>query len=341
MSLYKRNNVYYYDFTINGKRYNRSTGSSNKREAAKIERIAKKWIKAGKGLPGPEKKTPEPKKETPEPKKQMRLSEAFQKCYEEKWRFNKDPKNPLARAKYIIRLMHNPYINDISNEDITQLIEKLERKNLTTATINRYLATLRAALLLAYRKWKTLESMPYIKLRREPQKRFRVVTPEEENMIVEYFKARNKEDMADLVIVLIDTGLRLKELLDLEYSDIDFDNGIITIWINKEGDRPKSVPMTSRVKTILLKRQTEGNKPFPLPYGMIQSSWRQMRKKLELNDVLIHTLRHTCATRLFQKGADIYTVKEYLGHSNISVTMRYAHMNPTHLKKAAKLLEEE
>lgn len=99
--------------------------------------------------------------------------------------------------------------------------------------------------------------------------------------------------------------------------------------------------MTSRVKTILLKRQTEGNKPFPLPYGMIQSSWRQMRKKLELNDVLIHTLRHTCATRLFQKGADIYTVKEYLGHSNISVTMRYAHMNPTHLKKAAKLLEEE
>ena len=94
----------------------------------------------------------------------MRLSEAFQKCYEEKWRFNKDPKNPLARAKYIVRLMHNPYINDISNEDITQLIEKLERKNLTTATINRYLATLRAALLLAYRKWKTLESMPYIKL---------------------------------------------------------------------------------------------------------------------------------------------------------------------------------
>ena len=80
MSLYKRNNVYYYDFTINGKRYNRSTGSSNKREAAKIERIAKKWIKAGKGLPGPEKKTPEPKKETPEPKKEMRLSEAFQKC---------------------------------------------------------------------------------------------------------------------------------------------------------------------------------------------------------------------------------------------------------------------
>lgn len=332
MSLYKRNNIYYYDFTFNGKRYNRSAGTSIKREAVKIEKELKRRIKAGEGLPSP-------KEEMSTPKKEMQLNEAFQKCYEEKWRYNKDPKTPLSRAKNIVRLMRNPYINDISNEDITRLIEKLEKKNLTNATINRYLATLRAALLLACRKWKTLDSMPYIKLRREPQRRFRVVTPEEEKMIVEYFQTRNNKDMADLVIILIDTGLRLRELLDLDYADIDFDNDIITIWKNKEGDRPKSVPMTSRVKTILLKRQTISNKPFPLSYGMIQSSWKQMRKKLGLNDVLIHTLRHTCATRLFQKGADIYTVKEYLGHSNISVTMRYAHMNPTHLKKAAKLLE--
>ncbi len=92
MSLYKRNNVYYYDFTINGKRYNRSTGCSNKREAAKIERIAKKWIKAGKGLPGPEKKSPEPKKETPSQRNKCGLVRLFKNVMKKNGGSTKTPR---------------------------------------------------------------------------------------------------------------------------------------------------------------------------------------------------------------------------------------------------------
>ena len=55
----------------------------------------------------------------------------------------------------------------------------------------------------------------------------------------------------------------------------------------------------------------------------------------------MHSLRHTTATRLIHKGIDLYTVKEWLGHSTIQITERYAHLNPGKLVQAANMLEVE
>jgi len=57
-------------------------------------------------------------------------------------------------------------------------------------------------------------------------------------------------------------------------------------------------------------------------------------------EIIIHALRHTCASRLVNAGIDLYTVKEYLGHSTIQVTERYAHLAPHKLAHAATILDE-
>ena len=57
-------------------------------------------------------------------------------------------------------------------------------------------------------------------------------------------------------------------------------------------------------------------------------------------EFIMHALRHTCATRLVNRGIDLYVVKEFLGHSTIQVTERYAHLSPDKLAHAAEILDE-
>jgi len=56
-------------------------------------------------------------------------------------------------------------------------------------------------------------------------------------------------------------------------------------------------------------------------------------------EFVLHALRHSCASRLVNAGIDLYVVKEWLGHSSIQITERYAHLNPTKLAQAAEALE--
>lgn len=69
----------------------------------------------------------------------------------------------------------------------------------------------------------------------------------------------NSSEVADLVEVLVDSGLRLGEALALDYESINFETNLMSIWFNK-GDRPRSIPMTSRVRSILERRKSNGSK---------------------------------------------------------------------------------
>jgi integrase len=102
--------------------------------------------------------------------------------------------------------------------------------------------------------------------------------------------------------------------------------------------------MTKRVASVL-KRRSEGNasKPFNLTPYQSDKAWAWAREQMGLkNDTefIIHALRHTCASRLVNAGVDLYVVKEWLGHSSIQVTERYAHLAPRKLAHAATILDE-
>jgi integrase len=101
--------------------------------------------------------------------------------------------------------------------------------------------------------------------------------------------------------------------------------------------------MTKRVASIL-KRRLAGNvdNPFNLTVFQSDKAWAWAREQMGMKDdteFIIHALRHTCASRLVNAGIDLYVVKEWLGHSSIQVTERYAHLNPVKLVHAATMLE--
>ena len=80
------------------------------------------------------------------------------------------------------------------------------------------------------------------------------------------------------------------------------------------------------------------NKETGMPYNDIKRSFHSVLKKADIDDFRFHDFRHTAATRMLEKGADIRTVQEILGHSSVSVTERYTHTNAQNKKSAIELL---
>jgi integrase len=76
-----------------------------------------------------------------------------------------------------------------------------------------------------------------------------------------------------------------------------------------------------------------------IPYGDIKKSFASAVKRAKIHDFKFHDLRHTFASHLVMAGVDITTVKELLGHKDIKMTLRYAHLAPSHKVKAVDVLD--
>jgi len=223
-------------------------------------------------------------------------------------------------------------------------LAKLDARKIQPATINRYLATLKT--ILRHNK----QPSDFFRQKKEPKGRIRVITKDEELTVLNIIRGvsinhRNSfyPEVADLIEVLLGTGMRLSEGINLHYKDINFENNLLSIWVNK-GDKPRSLPMTGKVKAILLARQVINKvRPFTIDKHQAGHAWNLARKQMGFKDdkeFVMHALRHTCASRLVNKGVDLYVVKEWLGHSSIQVTEKYAHLAPHKLSHAATVLEE-
>ncbi len=320
------------NFTVNGERICKSTGKFTKKEAKLAEAVEKNKLIEESKLPPREKKA------------RTLFSDAIKKVYTERWKNNKDGMGSLRNAERAMAIIGDIPIGHIDDVAIAKLLRKLDAKKSKPGTVNRYLTAIKT--MLRHNKLSTDD----IKQRKEPKGRIRVITKEEEIQVLNLLRTHKLNyrtnlytEGADLVEVLVDTGLRLSEALNLEYKDINFTTNILSIWVNK-GDRPRSLPMTSRVKRILEARHSsDTKKPFTIDKHQAGHAWNYARKNMGFKgdkEFVMHALRHTCASRLVNKGIDLYVVKEWLGHSSIQVTEKYAHLAPGKLSEAAMMLEE-
>ncbi len=158
---------------------------------------------------------------------------------------------------------------------------------------------------------------------------------------------------------LLDTGARYSEVAEVGWTSIDTINWkTINIYRNKVGNEGTLV-MTDRLRDILQRRYAEcGTSPYVFPSrddlnearGYATKGIRAAIARAGLNtDALVkrygkftpHSLRHTFASRLVQNGVSLYAVSKLLGHSNTTVTERYAFLAPSHVaEQAADILNQ-
>jgi len=144
-------------------------------------------------------------------------------------------------------------------------------------------------------------------------------------------------------------GLRAGELTNLQWQDVDLKNRTITIQ-GKDDWQPKNhkvrvIPISSKLLAYLRKHPRHITSPYVFcypdgsKYSQLDRKFIPITRRAELTDVTPHTLRHTFASWLVMRGADLASVQKLLGHSDIATTMIYAHLAPDHLKAAVERLD--
>ena len=268
------------------------------------------------------------------------LKKAFDKVFELEWNGQRSQKENIYKMRQILKYFGETRpIRSITTEDVDEWTTSLKNRGDKNTTINRKLAGLRKVLKFSLKR-KKIDECPYFTLQSEKEnQRYRWITEDEERYILEYFRDfKGDEEMEGFFIVLVDTGMRRGELFNLTKNDVNFTNSMVSIWETK-ADLPRSIPMTPRVKKVLEEKiKVNSHKLFNKGVHYYRWRWDKMKEELNLKDVVVHTLRHTFASRLAQRGGNIYHIQKLLGHRDISNTMIYAHLSPQDLASCIKLL---
>lgn len=207
-----------------------------------------------------------------------------------------------------------------------------------------------------------------VKKPREDNRRMRFLTPQEARLLLDNLRLHST-DMHDIALVSLCTGLRAGEIHALTWGNIDFEKNIIEV-LDAKNKTNRHAFMTPEVKNMFLGRwkdQPRTELIFPGKMGKkrrwVGSSFDRAVRRLGFNDtgetitkcdgeieavqitdrrqrVVFHTLRHTFASWLVQKGTPIYTVAGLMGHTTIEMTQRYSHLAPDSLRIAAMHIEE-
>jgi integrase len=237
-------------------------------------------------------------------------------------------------------------LDALSRDLIDAWLHDCEARGNSNSTINRKVSNLRKVMTVAH-NYGGLAALPkFPPHRKEPVNRIRFFTEDEEATMLRLFGQLGMPDHVDAVTVLIDTGMRCGELWNVRQQDVNTKTKVLTVF-GTEGKGTKngnvrSVPMTSRVCDIFKRRS---NMPAPFPYDNVwlRHPWDRVRSMMgmaEDDQFVPHVLRHTCASRLVQRGIDLLVVKEWLGHKTIQTTLKYAHLMPANLMRAAAVLEK-
>jgi integrase len=157
-----------------------------------------------------------------------------------------------------------------------------------------------------------------------------------------------------VLVIALNTGMRRGEILSLRWRDVDTVKGFILIGDSKSG-RSRKIPMNGAVFEALASLKQSGE--FVFQNGSTDShvldvktafhgACRRAKKDPEdekdpgIQGLRFHDLRHTAASRMVAAGIDLVTVSKILGHSSITMTMRYAHPTPENMRLAVHKLGE-
>ncbi|HIF0138901.1 TPA: phage integrase [Legionella anisa] len=149
--------------------------------------------------------------------------------------------------------------------------------------------------------------------------------------------------LAPMVLISINTGVRQGELFHLTWEMIDLkERSIIIAGEITKNSSSRYIPLNDEaykiIKELFAKSSSKKGLVFPSkdnkPFNNIKRSWATILKKAQITEFRWHDLRHHFASKLVMVGIDLNTVRELLGHSDIKMTLRYAHLAPEHKIKA-------
>ena len=239
------------------------------------------------------------------------------------------------------------FFKDMELREITpMLIERFRasrlKKGNSKSTINQYLAVLKKMFNLAVGEGYCEENpVKKVKYYRQGNLKERVLTAQEERKLLEV----STDNLRAIITVALNTGMRRGEILNLKWTQVDFETKMIKVEKTKS-DKVRYVPINTHLYHVMKQLRSEnGRSPYVFvdpktrkSLTSIRSLFQSARREAGIEDLRFHDFRHTFATRLIQAGVDIVTVQKLLGHSSVLMTERYTHTSDEQRRKAVEKL---
>lgn len=149
------------------------------------------------------------------------------------------------------------------------------------------------------------------------------------------------------ILLSINTGIRRGELMKLLWTDVNLekDASLSVRGASSKSSKGRHVPLNDEAKNTLIQwKAQQGNTKHVFtgqddqPITDFKTAWHNLLEKAEIENFRWHDMRHHFASRLVMAGVDLNTVRELLGHSDLKMTLRYAHLAPAHKMNAVQLL---
>lgn len=343
MGVRKRYRKWFVDFQFHRKRIRRASPDNSRKGALNYEIQLRKRLAGGEPL--------DPERVAKDQPKELMFREFASEWLETYVKSNNKHSEYVSKQSilnaHLVPFFGRKKLGSIGSRDVEcYKAEKIAQK-LKAKTINNQLTVLRRALQTA-KEWGLIAACPEMKqLRKQPSK-YDFLTREESQQLLDASSGR----WHDMILMALETGLRFGELTALTWEDVDFTTGELTIRQayargvlgSTKSNRVRHIPMSESVRQLLTRRVKERGLVFPGYNGEYLRQNRSMRtlkkicEKAGIRAIGWHTLRHTFASHLVQRGANLLAVQALLGHTDIQTTMRYAHLNSTALHEAMQVL---
>lgn len=322
MSLYKRkdSSFWWVKITVGGRTVQRTTGTEDKIQAQEFHDKLKvlMWEQERLGV-----------------KARHSWKEAVVRWLNEtsdKATHNED-KSKLA---WLNTHLGNLMLDEI-NLDVIDVIRGAKLKEVSKATVNRYLALIRSILIRARDEWEWIEKAPKIRLFKENNVRERSLTIEQAKALLNELPLHQRAT----VLFALTTGLRLSNVVKLEWAQVNLD--LKHAWVKgseSKNRRPIAIPLNDVAIEVLQQQLgkhpervfTYLGKPF---VAANTKAWKAALKRAGIEDFRWHDLRHTWATWQRQAGTPTHELQRLGGWQTAVMVERYAHVAPDNLAHAA------
>lgn len=249
------------------------------------------------------------------------------------------------RVKVILRSpLANKILSEITTVDIAdyrddrlQQLNPRTKMTISPTTVRLELALLSHLFDVASIEWGYCKDNPVLRVRKPKPApgRTRRLLPREERMIMRYAAQHRTADLHPILVIALETAMRQGEILSLRWENIDLRKRIARLPITKNGET-RDVPLSLDARDALTKVGTlsEG-RVFSYTSAGLKSAWRIMIKRLGIEDLHFHDLRHEAISRLHELGTmDSMEVSVISGHKSMAMLKRYTHL------KAHKLVNK-
>lgn len=260
------------------------------------------------------------------------------------WKVGRD-RSMMQRLEYVVGFLGDLAITKVDTPALERLVRDLEKRpglhkhlnaKLHPATVNRYLDAASAVLTYAHRRTpQYITAKPVIPKQTARSKRTETLGEAQEEAVRKWMLEAGYPREELCIRFLVATGLRRGELMQLLPKQIG--NDCVHLYEDQtKTDDARVVYLEPELAAEMRALVASGR--MPDPFQLLRIFKRGCEACGESPKLVLHSLRHTTATRLLARGVDIRIVQEFLGHRSITTTQRYAHVRNDQLKEAAKKL---